>query len=189
MIIIFVLLTSSCGLFEPRNDQEPENPAEWISYPINREQVLQNLIFSYKYPENQNNYDQIFTDDFIFNFASQDVPEHGTPVDLNYQEEASIIFNMHKILGDFDQKIVIDTLVAIEGQDDIVDSSSATLYRNYYLKITKIDSETEIKSYQGKAEFYLIQDNETSLWKIESWKDYRTNSNQTWGLLKNDYLY
>jgi hypothetical protein len=189
LLLLVLILLSSCGLFEPRDNEEPENPAEWIDYPINREQVLMNLKFSYKYPENQNKYNEIFTDDFIFEFASQDISEHSTPSQIDFQEEASIIFNMHKILGDYNEMVRIDSLTKIEGQEDILDSASAILFRNYYLKVMDANSEIELRNYRGKAQFNLVQDPETSLWKIESWKDFRTTTNETWGLFKNEYLF
>lgn len=190
---IFLIMLSitlfSCGLFEPRDNEDPENPAEWIDYPINRDQVLLNLKFSYMYPENQNKYNEIFTSDFIFEFASQDISEHSTPSQIGYQEEANIIFNIHKILGDYNEKVKIDSLVSIADQDDIIDTSSATLFRNYYIKVMDIDSDNLLRSYSGKAQFEIVQDPETSLWKIKKWKDFRRNTNRTWGLFKNEYLF
>jgi len=178
----------SCGIFEPRESEEPEKPVPWESYPIKKEQVLQNLVYSYNYTENRSNYAKIFTDDFTFYFASQDISEHSTPAEFNLAEESNMLMTLHKILGDYNKKIVIDTLSTIDGQDDLINTSSATLYRQYYIKIVKIGdvNENELRSYQGKAEFNLIQDQETSLWKMKSWKDYRTTTNKTWGLLKNE---
>lgn len=189
LLALLVLFLLSCGLFEPRDNEEPEDPAAWIDYPINRDHVLLNLQYSYIYPENQNKYKEIFTSDFIFEFTSQDVSEHSTPSQINFQEEASIIFNMHKILGDYNEKVKIDSLEAIADQDDIIDTASATLFRNYYIEVTDIDSNDLLRTYRGKAQFDLVQDPETSLWKINHWKDYRTTTNQTWGLLKNEYLF
>lgn len=189
IISLIMIIISSCGIFEPRDNEAPENPAEWIDYPINKDQVLQNIKFSYKYPENQNKYKNMFTEDFTFEFASQDISEHSTPYNLNLQEEESVIFNMHKIMSDYNQIVRIDSLNSISGQSDIIDTASATLYRNYYIQVFDKNSNVLQREYRGKAQFNLIQDPESSLWKIESWIDYRTLTNQTWGLLKNEYLF
>lgn len=184
LILIALALTSlSCGIFKPRESNDPENPVPWVSYAIKKEQVLENLIYSYNFPENIFKYSEIFTPDFTFSFATQDISEHGTPVELNVEQEAEMLVNLQKYLGSVGSKIKLDSLVTIENQADQINSNSATLYRRYYLSL---EGRTT-KIYQGKAEFYLIQNAETSLWRIQQWKDYRTISNQTWGLLKNEY--
>lgn len=190
ILIVIILFTLSCGIFEPRNSDSPEKPVPWLSYPINKDQVLTNLESSYLYSENINNYEKIFTDDFIFYFASQDITEHGTPSQLNINQESEMIMVLHKSLNDYNQQIFLDTLATIDGEDDLINNTNATLYRSYYIRIEDLrNKQKDTKVYQGKAEFNLIQNTETSLWEMQSWKDYRTTSNQTWGLLKNEFTY
>ena len=182
LLIFVVLITLSCGIFDPRKSDDPENPVPWVSYPINKEQIMENLKYSYNYSENTNNYEKIFTDDFIFYFSSQDINEHSTPSQLNIGQERDMLFNLHKDMIDLEKAVFLDSLNALADQDDIVNNDSATLYRTYYLRIDGRNPQV----YQGQAEFHLILSSDNS-WKIKIWRDYRTTSNQTWGLLKNDY--
>lgn len=182
LLVIIVLMNLSCGIFEPRDSSAPENPVPWVSYPINKEQIMENLSYSYNYTENANNYEKIFTDDFIFHFSSQDITEHGTSNELVIGQEIEMLINLHKDMIGLGQIVSLDSLNAIDSQDDVINSDSAILYRSYYLSI---DGRTP-QIFQGQAEFHLILSSDNS-WKIKVWKDYRTNSNQTWGLLKNEY--
>ena len=143
---------------------------------------MENLSYSYNYSENANNYEKIFTDDFIFHFSSQDITEHSTPNVLDIGQEIEMLINLHKDMIGLGQIVSLDSLNAIDSQDDVINSDSAILYRSYYLRI---DGRTP-QIFQGQAEFHLILSSDNS-WKIKIWKDYRTNSNQTWGLLKNEY--
>ncbi len=189
MVIFTSLFLLSCGIFEPRDSEDPLRPIPWEPNPIHRDQIISNLKNSYLFSENGNNYNKIFTDDFVFHFANQDISEQGTPTTLDLTQESEIILNLHKYLGDFNQQIFIDTLSNISGQADVFDNTSATLYRSYYIRIeNRSKNRADTRIFQGKAEFYLIQDNE-SFWKMKSWKDYRTTTNQTWGLLKNDFTF
>jgi hypothetical protein len=182
VLVTVALFTLSCGIFEPRESAEPETQVPWVSYPINKEQIMDNLIFSYNYPENTNNYEKIFTDDFVFYFSNQDVNEYSTPVSLNKTQENEMLINFHKDMIGSEQSVSLENLSVIDDQDDIINNDSAILYRDYYLTIDGSDPEI----YQGRAEFHLILGSD-NFWRINIWKDYRSTSNKTWGLLKNEY--
>ncbi|MFA7056035.1 MAG: hypothetical protein WC155_00560 [Candidatus Cloacimonadales bacterium] len=183
VVTAIALLVISCGVFKPRDSEDPEKPVPWNSYPITREQIMENLEHSYNYSENTFKYAEIFTTDFSFQFASQDITEHGTPSALNIEQEQEMLVLLHKSITAYNQKIHIDSLVAIENQNDSITSNSATLYRRYHISVG--DKNTQV--YQGKAEFELIFVPEVGQWRIKIWKDFRSTTNQTWGKLKNEY--
>lgn len=182
VIAILALSVISCGIFEPRTSEDPEKIAPWNHEAIIIDQIMENLEYSYNYAENSLKYIDIFTPDFSFQFASQDITEHGTPAELNVSQESEMLFNLHKHLTAYKMTIAIDTLATLENQDDSITNNSATLYRRYYITIGDNNSQV----YQGKAEFELIL-NPDNRWRIKVWKDFRSTSNQTWGKLKNEY--
>lgn len=144
---------------------------------------MENLEYSYNYSENSLKYIDIFTLDFSFQFAPQDITEHGTPAELNVNQEREMLFNLHKTFTAYNTPITIDTLVALDDQNDSPDSSPSIIYRRYHITVGGSNPQV----YQGKAEFELIRMSESGLWRIKSWKDFRSTSNQTWGKLKNEY--
>lgn len=180
--MLLALLLLSCGLFDPRDSDEPEIVDPWNSYVVNETQLLENLEYSYNYSGNSLKYKDILTSDFLFVFATQDVNEHGTVASWNLYSEDDMLINLHKTLGAEEKTVEITELLPLEDEDDIIDTTAMTLYRSYIIEV--IDND-QISTYTGKLEIELILVD--SFWKIKIWKDFRTTSNQTWGKLKNEY--
>ncbi len=180
ILITVSIIISSCGIFEPRDNEEPEQPAPWVSNPVNAEQILTNLQYSYNYSQNATNYNAIFTSDYTFHFSNQDILEHGTPETMNKLEEMDMLINLHKNLSGSNDEVVL-SFYEIDSESDQINSDTAVLYRSYEIQVT---SNGQTTTYSGKAEFHLIS---TGRWFISQWYDFRSDSNKTWGKLKYEY--
>jgi hypothetical protein len=180
---ISLLLLGACDLFAPRKAEDPETPTPWNTFFINSSLTVQNLVFSYDYPQNALKYGDILSSNFAFHFAIQDVNDFGTPVSWNAESEQEMLVNLHRNLSNKDEAMQLE-LNTIPAQPDQVTATNAWIYRSYVISINSHSQ--EIPFYRGRCAIYLESDN--GFWKIKDWFDYRTESNtepnHSWGQLK-----
>lgn len=178
-IIIFV---AGCDIFEPRKADEPiNNQYEWNDYTSTPNQILENLVWSYEYIQNAENYQNIFTNDFVFYFDSQDVSEHGYPSSWSLDNEINVIQDYYFQSSD---DVSIEIELSTNSESDQINSNDAHLYRDYTITTTD-EIEDFPNTFAGKLELYLIF--EDGVWLIKTWKDFRSDSSDTWGRFKHEF--
>ena len=171
----------SCNAFSPRDSEKPESAAEWNSFPIQPQQVIQNLEYAYQYSQNMMKYGEIFTDDFRFFFDTQDVSDYGVSVewDSETEEEMLVLLNNHLQSG---TSMSLE-LVTVEAQPDDIQNESAEFYRAYQLTVFH-DLEGMPDTFSGIGYFEIVKDSD-GFWRMKQWRDYRTSQQEvTWGRLK-----
>ncbi|MEA1973373.1 MAG: hypothetical protein U9N34_08790 [Candidatus Cloacimonadota bacterium] len=187
-LFIFISLISliySCDIFEPRDAHNPINTEfEWNDFPTSPYQTLENLEWAFEYIQNADNYQQIFTDDFIFYFDSQDISEHSYESSWGIGQEQNIVQNYYSQTSD---NSPIDIELVENEENDQINSNNAHIYRDYVLN-TNYDILDFPDEFVGKLEIFLVFQNGN--WKINYWKDFRTSSSDnmnTWGRFKHEF--
>ncbi|MBW6516675.1 MAG: hypothetical protein K0B81_08710 [Candidatus Cloacimonetes bacterium] len=175
-LLILLLLIASCGIFETREAEDPVGKVYWNHFPITAFQTLDNLIYAYDYNENINRYSTILSDDFEFFFDTQDIQDFNLPISWNKQMEVE----MRSLI---DKKIELE-LALIEDKDDIIQSDTAVIYRDYHLVLTRSSGTT---NFIGSMTLYMQRDTD-GFWRINRWEDFRKENQVTWGRLKYEFI-
>lgn len=178
MLLLVLIALSSCNIFSLRDTEFPSEEAQWNDFTSSWQLVLQNLHYAYQDSRNAINYRRIFTNDFRFQFAQQDITDFSTDPEWTNLQEQDMLLNLHAGFSD-----ISISLEALETSDEI-SSNSVILYRSYELTATPKDPNREIVIARGKLELYLTRQN--GYWYVNLWKDYRSSGERTWGLLKHE---
>ncbi len=181
VLLVLLLVLSSCDLFRLRDPKPPADQAPWNSYPTSWEQCLQNLEYCFEDSRNAVKYEGIFTEDFSFRFASQDVNDYSLPSTWNVSQEQDMLLNLFSqnpnIMGG---KVV---LTSLDSQPDDIGPSEAKIYRQY--ELSGFPSVAGVNVFKGNLEIHLRKSD--AYWYISKWFDYRSFSNPTWGRMKHAY--
>jgi hypothetical protein len=176
-VILFFL--TSCGLFETRDAEDPEGKVNWNHYPITPMQTLDNLKYAWDSNENIDRYDSILSDSdngFLFFFDSQDVQDYNLPVSWDKSMETDMRSLINEEMN-FEMQLIPE-------KDDVIQSESALLYRDYRLAVNR---ESGTSLFSGSMTLYLQRESD-GFWRITRWEDFRKDSDETWGRLKYEYI-
>ena len=180
ILILFTLL--SCDIFSPREAEDPLNTEfQWHDYATTTNELLDNLEWAFEYIQNAENYNQLFSNQYIFYFDSQDVSEHGFESTWSLNQEVNIIKNYYFQSND---NSTVEVELTPNDEADQVNANAAHIYRNYVIT-TDDNIDNFPNTFEGKFELYLIFEN--GVWKIASWKDFRSDSSDTWGRFKHEF--
>jgi len=180
-VLILILVCFGCNLFEPREAEPPDPPADWHVFPTTHVMCLENLIFAHNYRENMWNYGNILSEQFEFIFDRQDVSDFTLPNTWNRISETVMLRNAHSQAGASGINL---ELSLIENQVDDVRSNMAWIFRNYSLKVDSFHDDN-YQIFSGRMELYL--EIEHGLWVIREWFDFRDGNIWTWGRMKNAF--
>jgi len=169
-------MVTSCEIFETREAEEPAGKVDWNLFPITPYQTLDNLSYAYNYNENIDRYGSILSNDFMFYFDTQDIQDYNLPTYWTKEMETE----MRSLIN---YKMDLE-LQLIEDRDDIIQSDTAVIYRNYHLLLTR---NPESSVFMGSMTLYLQRESD-GFWRIDRWEDFRTDHNVTWGRLKYEYI-
>jgi hypothetical protein len=179
LLLPVALLLAGCDLFKVRESEPPTKPPLWNNYSTSWELCLQNLGYCYTDSRNAVKYSGLFTSDFSFHFAAQDVNDYGISPSWARANEQDMLLNLHS-LSDSIQL----SLENLSGQSDDIGPSEAKIYRKYTLILFKPGKLTT-EEYSGNLELQFRQSG--GYWYIAKWYDYRAYSQPTWGKMKYDY--
>lgn len=178
ILLVFIIL-SSCNLFDLREAETPAKPPSWNSYMTSWDLCLQNLEYCYEDSRNAVKYISLFTEDFNFRFAAQDVNDYNFPISWNAQQEQDMLLNLFA----WTDSVQVN-LQEIVSQPDDITATEAKIYRKY--ELIRYPSDKSIpQQYQGELELHFMKSG--AYWYIRKWFDYRVASNPTWGKLKYDF--
>ncbi len=182
ILLALLLALSSCDLFRLRESEPPVEQAPWNSYPTNWDLCLQNLEYCHEDSRNAVKYAGLFTQDFSFRFAAQDVNDYDLPVSWNAAQEQDMLLNLFSQSPGLTGTRVILTPVA--NQPDEIGPADAKIYRMYELEgFPSVAGSSG--NYKGNLEVHLRKSG--AWWYISRWFDYRTFANPTWGRMKHGF--
>jgi len=177
LLALILLGLSSCEIFGIRDSEYPSAPPLWNNSTSNWEQVLQNLGYCYTDSRNVVKYSSLFTSNYRFYFAAQDIVDYSLPSVWEKANEQDMLINLHSLSSKI--SLALETL---SGSPDEILASEARIFRSYQLSI-KTSSGTA--NYNGSLELQLRK--ESGYWYIYRWYDYRSATGSSWGRLK--YVY
>ncbi|MDD2230240.1 MAG: hypothetical protein PHY48_12610 [Candidatus Cloacimonetes bacterium] len=179
IILLALVLLCGCDLFKVRESEPPGEPPLWNDYAYDLEYVLENLGYCYTDSRNKIHYAGLFTGDYVFHFAVQDISDFSIPSTWNRSQEQ----NMIELLHNNYTQIEMDSLKI--DSDDQISENEAFIYSPYTIRGTMRNSpERAVIIANGKMELHLKRI--SGYWYIEQWYDYRLTNADTWGKLKYD---
>lgn len=140
---------------------------------------MQNLQYCYEDERNVVKYSGIFSQDYRFQFAPQDVNDYGISISWGRPQEQDMLLILHSQCDSLDLDLEL-----IPGQSDDISSSLAKIYRKYTLNVYKNGNPIPVQ-HMGNIELHIRKD--IGYWYIWKWYDYRSYTAPTWGKLKYDY--
>ncbi len=193
VICLFILLVSCTkNPFSTRGTQDPYGSAGTWDTPQSPGVTLQNLLFAY----NEmviSNYQLCFSDSFLFSSPedSIDAVNDGRGdlfADWDKQAEVSVANNIFSTYSAADTLDLFLILTFAEDYVDIIEDTTAVLYRHYNLiLITTTDDRADTVTAEGLATFQLYQE-QLNWWTIYHWEDIPAVSGETdWGDIKAEY--
>jgi hypothetical protein len=190
VLVTPLVLATSCGVFEPRENADPDQVSGGSDYvlPQEPEIVVSNLINVLRALDS-GNYQDLFTEDFGFIPDREDVQfmdsYYGPGIYSGWDKrlETTVtdrLFDRVPVKDGIELTLVDTTVVR--------DTDEAyEVYHGYKLEILQ----DEWITYEGIARFYMRKDPSDNLWYIYLWEDSRLegstdSDNATWGLLKGE---
>lgn len=178
LALLALILLGSCDLFQVRESEPPGEPPPWNDYAYDLEQALQNLGYCYTDSRNKIHYSGLFTDNYLFHFAPQDVSDYSyEPTWTSAQEQ-----DMIQLFHDNYTEVELDSLKI--DADDQIGENEARFYSNYTLRGSPSSNAKSIIIANGNMELHFRRIG--GYWYIEHWYDYRSSSGTTWGVLKHE---
>ncbi|MEN6444583.1 MAG: hypothetical protein ABFC98_00895 [Candidatus Cloacimonas sp.] len=176
-ILLLTLLLCSCDLFTVRDSEHPGAETPWIDFTTDCDSVLLNLEYCYEYAQNAVHYAGIFTSDYVFHFAPQDISDYSIESTWTRVQEQDMIQVFHNRY-----KEIQVSLETMDTQDQL-ESTQAKIYRQYQITGTlRSQGKERLTLASGNLELHLKK--EYGYWYIKQWYDYRGSNGSTWGKLK-----
>jgi len=179
-------LKSPVGL---RDSEDPFGATGTWETPQSPEVTVRNLLFAY----NEmiiSNYQLCFSDSFRFSSPedSVDAVNDGRPdlfSDWDYNIEISVTNNIFLTYSALDTLDMFLSLASAEDYSDIIDDTTAVLYRDYDLFLINTGVENpDTSTISGLATFHLRQE-QLNWWTIYLWEDIPALSGENdWGDFK-----
>jgi len=183
-LVAIGMALAGCETFSVREAEEPTGSATVFEVPRNPTTVISNLINVVRNLD-AINYEELFSDDFIFIPDSKDVQEFDSyyPGVLT-QWGADVEVEVGNRLLD-PGRVELIWLVFTGEPNVIEDSDTSYVVKNDY-EITVVGEEWEM--YHGTSIFSIHLEPD-GLWYINKWEDFRPEekpegSSGTWGILK-----
>ena len=178
LLLMLGLLLGGCQLFEVRESEPPTKPPLWNNLTTSWDLCMQNLEYCYNDARNVVKYAGIFSVDYGFSFAPQDMNDYGITGSWGRADEQDMLISVH---GQCDSLRL--SLNQIEGQNDDVGANHATIYRSYLLNVYKRGN-PQPEQYSGSLDLRFLKIE--GYWYIDKWYDYRGTEHPSWGKLKYD---
>ena len=189
LLVAGLALVASCGIFEPRDSETPDEGSGSSSYtqPQDPATAISNLV-NVMSESPHSNYTDMFAEDFKFVPDPDDVLTlesiygQGVFDDWDVDEEVDVgdkVFSRYLL-------ILLDLAEGTVTEDT---DSTYTVLHEYRLDVLGDDGWAR---YRGAANLRIRQDPSDRLWYISEWEDFRTEASDssgvdgTWGLLKGE---
>jgi hypothetical protein len=193
-VVILILSLWGCAKnpFSARGSEPPLGAGGTWETPATPEMALQNLLFAYN-ERVISNYELCFSDSFLFSSPedSIDAVNNGRPdlfADWDRQAEVASATNIFRTFSDTDTMSLYLALLPSPDNNDLVEDSLATLYRNYVITIVQVHAGVpDTARAEGLATFHLWQEG-LNWWTLWWWEDLPARSGALdWGDFKAEY--
>jgi hypothetical protein len=189
LLVAGLVLVASCGVFEPRDSEAPEEGSGGSVYiqPQEPAVVISNLV-TVMAEAPHTNYPELFAEDFTFVPDPDDVLTlesiYGQGVFDDWDVDVEIQVG-ERLFGRY-----FLALLELSGGTVIEDTDSTyTVVHEYRFDIL---GDQGWSNFRGAANFRIKRDPSDNLWYIYQWEDFRTESSDstgidgTWGLRKGE---
>lgn len=182
--IVIILSLTGCDLFETRQAEEPERPRADFQPATTPDQLIQNLINSFKEKDVQS-YISCLADSSFTEKKFQFIPSGGASSQFpsladqwNVKSEEQYFNNVRSsVQGELPITLSITSTSPPSQQGD-----SLIFIGNYLLNIPFIDAALPLM-YQGDLKLSMVRDSR-SLWVIYLWQDTKSTDAPSWSELK-----
>ena len=185
-MVVFLVAAcfASCDIFKTRTPEAPEQTSSNYNPPINASDVFDNMQYAFS-DLNTVNYLKSFSDStsgrtYQFSPTPQALSQFvGVFFDWTKQSEQQYFDNMRSKIAAGSTASLSFTFTLISPQSD-----SAEYDADYQMTIPHTQANIP-KTFQGRAQFFLIKDPVSSTWTIWRWVDFRDAQNDvSWSDLK-----
>jgi len=184
-VTALVMGSVSCGLFETRDPQEPEQPDQDCLPLTNTATVTRNIETAYGRNALVTCYSSLIDPAFLFHPDAQDSLQNPLPF-VGWNDQVEISHNS--------QVATLQTFIDVdfqrEYQSAIIspDQTTEVRFYEYLLRVGGlVPSDTTIARYTGLADITFRRGSDGQ-WKVVDWADHRgTVSDSTWGLLRSNH--
>jgi hypothetical protein len=193
-IAFFMLLACGCAKnpFSTRTSEPPLGAGGTWETPQSPEVTIRNLLFAYN-EKVISNYELCLSDSFVFSAPEDSIDAiNSGRGDLFADWDQSVeIASATIIFRNFTGSDTLSLFLTL-GQSpehvDIIEDSTAVLYRNYNLLIVKVSAGVpDSAAASGLATFHLTQE-QLNWWTIRWWEDLPAGTNAySWGDFKAEY--
>jgi hypothetical protein len=184
-----VVLGASCGVFEPRASEDPEEGSGGTVYvqPQEPAVVISNLV-TVMVETPHTNYPELFSEDFTF------VPDRDDVLTLEsiYGQGVFDYWDVDVEVEVGERQFDRYFLALLELSEGTVTEETDTTYSVLHEYKFDILGSQGWLNFRGAANFRIVQDPSDKLWYIRTWEDFRTPASDsigidgTWGLLKGE---
>jgi hypothetical protein len=194
ILIIIGLIGAACvkNPFSTRDSDDPYGAAGTWETPQSPDVTVRNLLFAY----NEmiiSNYQLCFSDSFMFSSPEDSIDavndgREGLFANWDYATEIAVTNNIFSLYSASDTLSLFLTMTPSEAFSDVIEDTTAVLYRNYNLfNINTSIENPDTTLIRGLATFHLWQE-ELNWWTIYLWEDIPANSGEDdWGDLKGNF--
>lgn len=182
-ILIFVLITSGCDLFNTRDPQNPDENRANFQPPKEPSIVIENLKNSFN-DKNAQNYILCFVDTLFVKKQFFFLPSSEAASTYAFLTQDWGLDDERRYFNSIISKVPKDFPMTLTFSDENYSSLSGDtlIYSaNYFINIPH--SSSEPKNYSGNLQFNMIRDDRSD-WSIYYWKDTRSSSLPSWSELK-----
>ncbi len=182
--LAIILFLSSCGVFEPRDPEEPTSGNSSYIPPTTYSLVVQNIM-------------QAISEKNVDNYIACFVSDPSMP-DFIFSPSAEIMASSADIFSNWDisdEKRYFTTEIASlengitpslsfeELNYESLSPDSISFTSNYSLKIPQ-NTNDEAHDYRGKLQYIIIKNKLNGLWFVYTWKDISIEEYESWSSLK-----
>ncbi|MBD3346748.1 MAG: hypothetical protein GF401_16960 [Chitinivibrionales bacterium] len=155
IIVCVCLLTASCGIFTPRQDEEPLGPLK--RDPLNFKAILDGTGDEF----NKEDFEEMLHENFIYR----------TPVGETFYKTQMVI-HIEKIMNNYGDNIGVEWKEDPDHQVRPVfdENDSVMVYRRYSFSVQNPSTDSII-SFSGKSEFTFAFFQQKNTWTILEWYD------------------
>jgi hypothetical protein len=183
MIISFgILLISGCDLFSTRPAEKPTQPRTNLPQAVERDTLISNFAASY-YNKSIFDYSNCFSDSLFtgkgFTFVASSEAASQYPAlsqGWNLNNEERYFKNITAASQDIPITLILSNSTFSQQGDSLIYTAS------YSLTVPFTDPGIA-NNYRGDLIFYIIRDN-TLIWKIYYWQDFKNGDYPSWSELK-----
>ena len=189
ILILVVLVFSSCDLFDPRVPEDPSNAGVVWQDPTSPDIVVENIQSALNGKSLL--YLDCFDESFVFYADTNDINDYAAYIfsDWTKTVENNTVSSLFAVVPQ-DSTIQANFVIDPAHQDPAAPVDSAVIYREYSISVPESQHSGTGTPAVGLAELHMIE-NVDGLWSVSEWHDLRHQDESlgwvTWAVAKAYY--